>query len=101
MNKSPCNLHNFTTLLKTCICQKDLITEKTLHAFYVKSLIPHLTYLSNHFILLYSKCRNVTATRNAFNATLSTNVYSYNALIVAYTKEGEISGVPATFRSNV
>ncbi|KAK9666004.1 hypothetical protein RND81_14G152800 [Saponaria officinalis] len=89
MNQTSCNLHHFTNLLKSCISHKNLNTGKCLHSLYIKSLIPHLTYLSNHFILLYSKCRNLTAAHNAFKATLYPNVYSYNAIIGAYAKEGK------------
>ncbi|XP_074285393.1 pentatricopeptide repeat-containing protein At3g49710-like [Silene latifolia] len=90
MNQTSLNLHHFSQLLKSCITHKNLVTGKCLHALYVKSIIPQLTYISNHFIILYSKCRNLTAARNAFGATLYPNVFSYNAIIAAYVKHGRI-----------
>ena len=83
----PCSLQTFRHLLKTCITQKDLLTAKSLHTLYIKSLIPSSTYLSNHFILAYSKCGRLSAARNAFHCTLDPNVFSFNAIIAAYAKE--------------
>ncbi|KAK6151123.1 hypothetical protein DH2020_016055 [Rehmannia glutinosa] len=77
----------FRQILKTCIDQKDLSTGKCLHTLYVKSLIPQLTYISNHFILLYSKCGRLAAARKAFDATPDPNVFSFNVMIAAYAKE--------------
>ncbi|XP_071702716.1 pentatricopeptide repeat-containing protein At3g49710 [Rutidosis leptorrhynchoides] len=83
------SLHNFTNLLKTCISQRDLITGKTLHTIYIKTLIPNSTYLSNHFILLYSKCRRLSAARNAFDVVPHPNVFSFNTIVAAYAKESQ------------
>nr|POE80255.1 pentatricopeptide repeat-containing protein [Quercus suber] len=83
----PWSLQTFRHLLKTCITQKDLLTAKSLHTLYIKSLIPSSTYLSNHFILAYSKCGRLSAARNAFHCTLDPNVFSFNAIIAAYAKE--------------
>ncbi|GMP27649.1 hypothetical protein CsSME_00003544 [Camellia sinensis var. sinensis] len=74
-------------ILKTCIAERDLLTGKSIQTLYIKSLIPPSTYLSNHFILLYSKCRRLSAARNAFSATPFPNVFSFNAIISAYAKE--------------
>ncbi|KAM1810883.1 hypothetical protein ACFX12_027583 [Malus domestica] len=87
MNQFSCNLQSFRHLLKTCIADRDLFTGKALHALYVKSLLPPSTYLSNHFILLYSKCGRLSAARSAFNHTQDPNVFSFNAIINAYAKE--------------
>ncbi|KAF3971634.1 hypothetical protein ACB098_02G146900 [Castanea mollissima] len=83
----PWSLQTFRHLLKTCIAQKDLLTAKSLHTLYIKSLVPSSTYLSNHFILAYSKCGRLSAARNAFHCTLDPNVFSFNAIIAAYAKE--------------
>ncbi|KAJ9564182.1 hypothetical protein OSB04_000148 [Centaurea solstitialis] len=80
---------NFTHLLKTCISQRDLLIGKSLHTLYIKALIPASTYLSNHFILLYSKCRRLSAARNAFDVIRHPNVFSYNAIVSAYAKESQ------------
>ncbi|TQE08650.1 hypothetical protein C1H46_005742 [Malus baccata] len=87
MNQFSCNLQSFRHLLKTCIADRDLFTGKALHALYVKSLLPPSTYLSNHFILLYSKCGRLSAAHSAFNHTQDPNVFSFNAIINAYAKE--------------
>ncbi|KAG6701142.1 pentatricopeptide repeat-containing protein At3g49710 [Carya illinoinensis] len=83
------SLQTFRHLLKTCIAQKDLLTGKSLHALYVKSLVPPSTYLSNHFILLYSKSGRLSAARHAFDCTPDPNVFSFNAIIGAYAKESK------------
>ncbi|GLU20171.1 hypothetical protein SLE2022_363830 [Rubroshorea leprosula] len=87
MNQVSCTLQAFRNLLKTCIAERDLLTGKSLHALYIKSLVPSSTYLSNHFILLYSKCRRLMAARNSFEQTPEPNVFSFNAIIAAYAKE--------------
>ncbi|KAJ6871989.1 hypothetical protein NC651_031166 [Populus alba x Populus x berolinensis] len=83
-------LQSFRQILKSCIATKDLLTGKSLHTIYLKSLIPSSTYLSNHFILLYSKCNLLTTAHHAFNQTQEPNVFSFNALIAAYAKESLI-----------
>ncbi|KAI3451889.1 hypothetical protein Pfo_008554 [Paulownia fortunei] len=80
-------LKNFRQILKTCIDQRDLKTGKCLHTLYIKSLIPQLTYISNHFTLLYSKCGSLSAARKAFDATPDPNVFSFNVMLAAYAKE--------------
>ncbi|XP_038701620.1 pentatricopeptide repeat-containing protein At3g49710 [Tripterygium wilfordii] len=80
-------LQTFRHLLKTCVAERNLLTGKSLHTLYIKSLIPSSTYFSNHFILLYSKCRLLDAAQNVFNQTHEPNVFSFNVLIAAYAKE--------------
>src|SRR5438067_29213 len=86
MAQIPCRLKNFRQILKRCIDRRDLSTGKCLHAVYIKSLIPQLTYISNHFTLLYSKCGCLRAAGNAFAATAHPNVFSFNVMIDAYAK---------------
>ncbi|KAL3382196.1 hypothetical protein AABB24_001984 [Solanum stoloniferum] len=83
------SLQQFRHILKTCIAQRDLLTGKSLHTLYIKSLIPPSTYFSNHFILLYSKCGLLTTARRAFEATPEPNVFSFNAILNAYAKEAQ------------
>ncbi|KAL0377941.1 UNVERIFIED_CONTAM: Pentatricopeptide repeat-containing protein [Sesamum radiatum] len=81
------SLKNFRQILRACIEQRDLTTGKCLHTLYVKSLVPQITYISNHFILLYSKCGRLPAARKAFDATPDPNVFSFNVMIAAYARE--------------
>ncbi|KAL2241504.1 UNVERIFIED_CONTAM: Pentatricopeptide repeat-containing protein [Sesamum indicum] len=81
------NLKNFRQILRACIEQSDLTTGKCLHTLYVKSLVPRITYISNHFILLYSKSGRLPAARKAFDATPDPNVFSFNVMIAAYARE--------------
>ncbi|KAH7516654.1 hypothetical protein FEM48_Zijuj10G0158000 [Ziziphus jujuba var. spinosa] len=74
-------------LLKRIRNFRDLFTGKSLHALYLKSLVPPSTYLSNHFIILYSKCSCLSWARSAFDHTPYPNVFSFNAIISAYAKE--------------
>ncbi|KAL8229241.1 hypothetical protein R6Q57_014141 [Mikania cordata] len=76
-------------VLKSCISQKDLLTGKSIHTRYIKNLIPQSTYLSNHFILLYSKCRRLSAARTAFDTIQHPNVFSFNTIVSAYAKESQ------------
>ncbi|XP_061355754.1 pentatricopeptide repeat-containing protein At3g49710 [Gastrolobium bilobum] len=81
----PLQLQTFRNLLKLCISQRDLLTGKSLHALYIKS-IPSSTYISNHFTLLYSKCGTLRHAHSAFYITKYPNVFSYNTIINAYVK---------------
>lgn len=90
MNQITFTLHSFRHLLKTCIAERDLLTGKTLHALYFKSFVPPSTYLSNHFVILYSNCSRLSYARRTFNLTSDPNVFSFNAIICAYAKESLI-----------
>nr|XP_043607439.1 pentatricopeptide repeat-containing protein At3g49710 [Erigeron canadensis] len=83
------SMQHFTQLLKTCISNKDLLTGKTLHTLYIKTLIPHSAYLSNHFILLYSKCRHLASARKVFDLIPHPNVFTFNTIVSAYAKESQ------------
>uniref|UniRef100_A0A7N1A4E8 DYW domain-containing protein n=1 Tax=Kalanchoe fedtschenkoi TaxID=63787 RepID=A0A7N1A4E8_KALFE len=81
----------FPDILKQCISLKELFTGRCLHAVYIKAaLVPHSTFLSNHFILLYSKCRRLSAARSAFHLTQHPNVFTYNTILSAYAKESHM-----------
>ncbi|KAK7271534.1 hypothetical protein RJT34_27509 [Clitoria ternatea] len=86
----PLQVQTFRNLLKACIAQKDLLTGKTLHALYLKNTLffpPFtITYLSNHFTLLYSKCGSLRTAQSSFHLTQHPNVFSYNTLLNAYAK---------------
>ncbi|KAL9158336.1 hypothetical protein ABFS82_08G061500 [Erythranthe guttata] len=87
MNQISWNLQIFRQILKTCVDRRDLTTGKCLHAVYIKSVVPQVTYISNHFTLLYSKCGRLSAAGKAFAATAEPNVFSFNVMIAAYAKE--------------
>lgn len=89
MNQSVCSLQIFRQTLKTCIAQRDLAAGKLLHGLYVKSGFPPSTYLSNHFILLYSKCGQLSEAQKVFYATPEPNVYSYNVIVAAHAKQSQ------------
>ncbi|GMH06334.1 hypothetical protein Nepgr_008174 [Nepenthes gracilis] len=89
MNQISWSLLHFRQLLKACIAGRDLITGKSLQTLYVKSLVPTSTYLSNHFIILYSKCGRLADARKTFDAIPCPNVFSYNTIICAYAKESQ------------
>ncbi|KAL5988316.1 Pentatricopeptide repeat-containing protein [Asimina triloba] len=89
MNHIYCHIQRFHHLLKTCISNKNLSTGKALHTLYVKSQIPPLTSLANHFIFLYSKCGQIASARQMFDEIPHPNVFSYNAIMSAYAKESQ------------
>ncbi|XP_068657248.1 pentatricopeptide repeat-containing protein At3g49710 [Aristolochia californica] len=90
MNQTLGNFQRFRQLLKVSINNRDLPTGKALHSLYVKSFVPPSTYLSNHFIILYSKCGLLQQARKAFDEIPQPNVFTYNTIISAYVKESQI-----------
>lgn len=90
MNQTQWTLKSFRDLLLKCVAERDLFTGKTLHARYVKSLVASSTYLSNHFVNLYSKCGRLSSARAAFDSTEQPNVFSYNVIVKAYAKDSKI-----------
>ncbi|KAI3957085.1 hypothetical protein MKX01_004376, partial [Papaver californicum] len=90
MNQILRNHQWFRNLLRACILERNLLTGKSLQTLYIKAVIPESTYLSNHFITLYSKCRHLSSAQKAFDSILEPNVFSYNAIISAYTKESQM-----------
>ncbi|KAE8695975.1 Pentatricopeptide repeat-containing protein [Hibiscus syriacus] len=80
-------IQNFRDLLKTCISHRNVLAGKSFRTLYIKVIVPSSTYLSNHFILLYSKCGLLTTAHNAFHHTQHLNTFSFNAIIAAYSKE--------------
>ncbi|KAF8104903.1 hypothetical protein N665_0166s0084 [Sinapis alba] len=90
MNQTPWTFKSFRDLLLKCVAERDLFTGKTLHARYVKSLVASSTYLSNHFVNLYSKCGRLSSARAAFDSTERPNVFSYNVIVKAYAKDSKI-----------
>ncbi|KAG9440671.1 hypothetical protein H6P81_020836 [Aristolochia fimbriata] len=90
MNQSYANFQRFRQLLKLSINNRDLSTGKALQSLYVKSFVPASTYLSNHLIILYSKCGLLHQARKAFDEIPHPNVFTYNTIISAYVKESQI-----------
>ncbi|KAF9587689.1 hypothetical protein IFM89_004521 [Coptis chinensis] len=84
------NLKRYCHILKTCISERDILTGKSLQTLFIKSIIPPSTYISNHFIILYAKCRRIVSARNAFDYTHNPNVFTYNTMIAAYVKESQM-----------
>ncbi|XP_077233484.1 pentatricopeptide repeat (PPR) superfamily protein [Tasmannia lanceolata] len=83
------NLQRFRLLLKSCISERDLSKGKALQTLYVKSFIPPSTYISNHFIILYSKCGLLSEAHKMFDEITQPNVFSYNTILSAYAKESQ------------
>ncbi|KAI3864445.1 hypothetical protein MKW92_043733 [Papaver armeniacum] len=86
----PWNHQWFRNLLRTCILERNISTGRSLQALYITGVVPKSTYLSNHFITLYSKCGRLRDAHNSFDSILEPNVFSYNAIISAYTKESQM-----------
>ncbi|XP_010503638.1 PREDICTED: pentatricopeptide repeat-containing protein At3g49710-like [Camelina sativa] len=90
MNQTPWKFKSFRDLLLKSVAERDLFTGKSLHALYVKSIVGSSTYLSNHFVNLYSKCGCLSYARAAFDSTEEPNVFSYNVIVKAYAKDSKI-----------
>ncbi|CAH2064601.1 unnamed protein product [Thlaspi arvense] len=90
MNQTPWKFKSFRDLLLKSVAERDLFTGKSLHARYLKSLVASSTYLSNHFVNLYSKCGRLSYARAAFDSTEEPNVFSYNVIVKAYAKDSKI-----------
>ncbi|XP_019418448.1 PREDICTED: pentatricopeptide repeat-containing protein At3g49710 isoform X2 [Lupinus angustifolius] len=82
----PLPLQTFHFLLKSSISHRNLLTGKSLHAFYIKSFESSSIYISNHFTLLYSKCGSLSNAITSFKLTQHPNVFSYNTILHAYAK---------------
>ncbi|KAH7689784.1 TPR-like protein [Dioscorea alata] len=91
----------FRDLLKSCIAGGDLGGGAALHAIYTKSGIPHSTYFSNHFILLYSKCGLLHLAHQVFDEIPQPNVFSYNALLSALARDPLHSDLAPSFFSRI
>ena len=77
---------NFRGLLKTCIAHRNLALGTALHALYIKSFVPSSTYISNHFILLYSQCNALPFAHHLFDEIPEPNIFSHNVLLNAYAR---------------
>ncbi|OAY63646.1 Pentatricopeptide repeat-containing protein [Ananas comosus] len=84
-------LCRFRDLLKASVAVRDLAAGESLHALYVKSLVPHSTYLSNHFLLLYSKCGLLRRAHHLFDEIPHPNVFSHNALLAAHARRPDLA----------
>ncbi|KAM0949935.1 putative tetratricopeptide-like helical domain superfamily, DYW domain-containing protein [Dioscorea sansibarensis] len=91
----------FRDLLKSCIAGGDVACGAALHAIYTKSGIPHSTYLSNHFILLYSKCGLLPLAHQVFDEIPQPNVFSYNALLSALARHPLHSDLAPSFFARI
>lgn len=80
------NIKSFRELLKSCIASRNIMLGNALHALYVKSFDSVSTYISNHFILLYSQCNALPLAHQLFDEIPQPNVFSYNALLNAYAR---------------
>ncbi|KAG0484198.1 hypothetical protein HPP92_008113 [Vanilla planifolia] len=87
----------FCRLLKSCIARRDVTSGSTLHALYLKSGVAQSTYIANHFILLYSRCRRLDFARQLFDDIPQPNVFSYNTLLAAYVYETQTYLASALF----
>ncbi|KAI0523592.1 hypothetical protein KFK09_005988 [Dendrobium nobile] len=79
----------FRDLLKGSIANRNLAIGRSLHALYLKSFIPPNTYVSNHLVLLYSRCRQLSLARQMFDEIPHPNIFSYNTLLAAYVHESQ------------
>ncbi|ONK72179.1 uncharacterized protein A4U43_C04F16600 [Asparagus officinalis] len=79
-------LQTFRALLKSCISGRNLVSGAALHALYIKSFVPQSTYVSNHFVLLYSNCNSLSLANQLFDEIPHPNVFSYNVLLNAHAR---------------
>jgi len=77
---------NLANLVQLCVTKKDLLAGKVLHAQLFRLRLFSDTFLSNHFIELYSKCDEIASAHIVFNNIPHKNIFSWNAILAAYCK---------------
>ncbi|XP_014515620.1 pentatricopeptide repeat-containing protein At4g20770-like [Vigna radiata var. radiata] len=77
---------NLVNLVQLCVTNKDLLAGKVLHARLLRLRLFYDTFLSNHFIELYSKCDEIASAHNVFDNIPHKNIFSWNAILAAYCK---------------
>lgn len=79
----------YSCLLKACISANFLIEGKQVHNLIVESGYNTNIFLENTLIDMYSKCGSLCDASHIFNNMRRHNIFSYTAIISAYTVHGE------------
>nr|KYP52651.1 Pentatricopeptide repeat-containing protein At4g20770 family [Cajanus cajan] len=77
---------NLANLVQLCITNKAHSSAKVLHARLFRLHLFSDTFLSNHFIQLYSQCNHIASARHVFDAIPHKNIFSWNAILASYCK---------------
>ncbi|KAJ7534652.1 hypothetical protein O6H91_13G104300 [Diphasiastrum complanatum] len=80
---------SYAVLLKGCTRRKALAEGKQVHALIVQSRLDSDIFLGNTLIEMYAKCGSVLDARKVFNKMPDHNVFSWTAIISAYTEHGQ------------
>ncbi|OUZ99416.1 Pentatricopeptide repeat [Macleaya cordata] len=75
-------------LLQSCIDRKAHIAGKILHSQILRNGFFPDIFLSNRLIEFYSVCNNLESSRKVFDKMPGKNVYSWNAIVGAFSKTG-------------
>jgi pentatricopeptide repeat protein len=85
-------------LFKDCIHKKDLIEGKLVHAHMIKNGIQPDIFLRNSLINMYAKCDDLVGAKNEFDNFIERDQVSWNAIIAAYARHGELKEAVELFR---
>ncbi|KAL3039947.1 hypothetical protein AAZX31_01G213700 [Glycine max] len=77
---------NLANLVQHCITNKAHLSGKVVHARLFRLALFSDTFLSNHFIELYSKCDHIASACHVFDNIPHKNIFSWNAILAAYCK---------------
>ncbi|KAF6176926.1 hypothetical protein GIB67_027726 [Kingdonia uniflora] len=88
---------HLANLLQSCISKKSHFEAKLLHAQILHNGFFSDTFLSNRLIELYSTCSNVDYSRKIFVQMPQKNVYSWNMVVCACCKWGDVEEAEKLF----
>uniref|UniRef100_A0A0R0HAE9 Pentacotripeptide-repeat region of PRORP domain-containing protein n=1 Tax=Glycine max TaxID=3847 RepID=A0A0R0HAE9_SOYBN len=77
---------NLANLVQLCITDKAHLSGKVVHTRLFLLALFSDTFLSNHFIELYSQCDHIASARHVFDNIPHKNIFSWNAILAAYCK---------------
>lgn len=85
----PPDANTFITLLKACAPSPDLEEVRRIHAEATNCGCGDDVFLRTSLVDLYGKCGSIVDARNVFDSLCHRDVVSWNAMLAAYSQQGE------------
>eukprot|EP01018_Ginkgo_biloba_P038447 Gb_32439 [translate_table: standard] len=87
----------YARLLQECIESKSLVNGKCIHARMIKHGFKRRTFVANHLLEMYAKCRSLLDARHLFNKMCKRDGFSWNRMIAGYVQSGEMDNARHLF----